>query len=76
MSGYRFEHYRLDVDRRVLIARERVIPLSEKIFGVLLNEIDLKHPGYGHYSHYYNHYTRPDSDLEMPFKDSGGQDSA
>jgi DNA-binding winged helix-turn-helix (wHTH) protein/tetratricopeptide (TPR) repeat protein len=36
MSGYRFEHYRLDVDRRVLIARERVIPLSEKIFGVLL----------------------------------------
>jgi len=47
-----------------------------KIFGVLLNEIDLKHPGYGHYSHYYNHYTRPDPDFEMPFKDSGGPDSA
>ncbi len=47
-----------------------------KIFGVLLNEIDLKHPGYGHYSHYYNHYTRPDADLEMPFKDAGGPDSA
>lgn len=47
-----------------------------KIFGVLLNEIDLKHPGYGHYSHYYNHYTRPDPDFEMPFKDPGGPDSA
>ncbi len=47
-----------------------------KIFGVLLNEIDIKHPGYGHYSHYYNHYTRPDSDMEMPFKDSSGPDSA
>ena len=47
-----------------------------KIFGVLLNEIDIKHPGYGHYSHYYNHYTRPDPDFEMPFKDSSGPDSA
>ena len=47
-----------------------------KIFGVLLNEIDLKHPGYGHYSHYYNHYTRPDPDIDMPFKDAGGPDSA
>ena len=49
-----------------------------KIFGVLLNEIDVKHPGYGHYSHYYNHYTKPDSDSEfgMPFKDSGGPDNA
>jgi DNA-binding winged helix-turn-helix (wHTH) protein len=36
MTGYRFEHHRLDVERRVLIAGERVIPLSEKIFGVLL----------------------------------------
>ena len=47
-----------------------------KIFGVLLNEIDLKHPGYGHYAHYYNHYTRPDPDIDMPFKDAGGPDSA
>jgi len=47
-----------------------------KIFGVLLNEIDLKHPNYGHYSHYYNHYTRPDPDFEMPFKDSGDPDNA
>jgi len=46
-----------------------------KIFGVLLNEIDVKHPGYGHYSHYYNHYTKPDTEFEMPYKDSGGPDS-
>jgi polysaccharide biosynthesis transport protein len=49
-----------------------------KVFGVLLNEIDVKHPGYGHYSHYYNHYTKPDSDssFEMLYKDSGGPDNA
>ena len=47
-----------------------------KIFGVLLNEIDLKHPNYGHYSHYYNHYSQPDSDFEVPFKDPGGPASA
>lgn len=47
-----------------------------KIFGVLLNEIDLKHPGYGHYSHYYNHYTRSDPDFEMPFKDTGDPGNA
>jgi polysaccharide biosynthesis transport protein len=47
-----------------------------KIFGVLLNEIDLKHPGYGHYSHYYNHYTKSDPDFEMPFKDTGDPGNA
>ncbi|MGB9381302.1 GumC family protein [Candidatus Binatus sp.] len=47
-----------------------------KIFGVLLNEIDVKHPGYGHYSHYYNHYTRSDSDFETPVQDPDGPDNA
>jgi capsular exopolysaccharide synthesis family protein len=46
-----------------------------KVFGVLLNEIDVKHPGYGHYSHYYNHYTKPDSSFEMLYKDSSGPDN-
>jgi len=46
-----------------------------KIFGVLLNEIDLKHPGYGHYSHYYNHYTRSDPDFELAAKDADGPDA-
>jgi polysaccharide biosynthesis transport protein len=47
-----------------------------KIFGVLLNEIDIKHPGYGHYSHYYNHYTRSDPDFEMPPADADGPNNA
>ncbi len=47
-----------------------------KVFGVLLNEIDVKHPGYGHYSHYYNHYTKPDATFEMLYKDSSGPDNA
>ncbi len=46
-----------------------------KVFGVLLNEIDVKHPGYGHYSAYYNHYTKPDSSFETLYKDSGGPDN-
>jgi DNA-binding winged helix-turn-helix (wHTH) protein/tetratricopeptide (TPR) repeat protein len=37
MSVYRFGEYRLDVHRRLLIAGEREIPLSAKIFGVLLH---------------------------------------
>jgi Mrp family chromosome partitioning ATPase len=47
-----------------------------KLFGVLLNEIDLKHPNYGHYSHYYNHYTQADPEFDMPYKDSDGPDPA
>jgi capsular exopolysaccharide synthesis family protein len=47
-----------------------------KIFGVLLNEIDVKHPGYGHYSHYYDHYPIPDSEFEMPYKETTGPDNA
>lgn len=35
MSAYRFDGYRLDVERRLLIAGDRVIPLSAKAFGVL-----------------------------------------
>ncbi len=37
MSAYRFGEYRLDVGRRLLIAGGREIPLSAKIFGVLLH---------------------------------------
>ncbi|HEY6486861.1 MAG TPA: winged helix-turn-helix domain-containing protein [Candidatus Cybelea sp.] len=37
MSIYRFGEYRLDVRRRLLIAGEREIPLSAKVFGVLLH---------------------------------------
>ena len=37
MSVYRFGEYRLDADRRLLITGEREIPLSAKIFGVLLH---------------------------------------
>jgi DNA-binding winged helix-turn-helix (wHTH) protein/tetratricopeptide (TPR) repeat protein len=35
MSAYRFDGYRLDVDRQQLIANDHVTPLSSKIFGVL-----------------------------------------
>jgi len=35
MSVLRFGGYRLDVDRRLLIARDRIVPLSAKAFGVL-----------------------------------------
>lgn len=35
MAAFRFGNYRLDVDRRLLIDSERVIPLSAKAFGVL-----------------------------------------
>lgn len=35
MSSYRFDDYRLDVDRQVLIHNERLIPLSAKLFGIL-----------------------------------------
>jgi DNA-binding winged helix-turn-helix (wHTH) protein/tetratricopeptide (TPR) repeat protein len=35
MTAYRFDDYRLDVERQLLILNERVIPLSAKLFGIL-----------------------------------------
>jgi DNA-binding winged helix-turn-helix (wHTH) protein len=35
MNAYRFDDYRLDVDRQLLIAKDQAIPLSEKSFRVL-----------------------------------------
>jgi DNA-binding winged helix-turn-helix (wHTH) protein/tetratricopeptide (TPR) repeat protein len=35
VSSYRFDDYLLDVDRQLLVAGQRVIPLPPKVFGIL-----------------------------------------
>ena len=33
-----------------------------KIFGVVLNQVDVRHPDYKYYSHYYRRYSEPSDD--------------
>ena len=43
-----------------------------KIFGVVLNQVDVRHPDYKYYSHYYRRYADKDDDAIIPEAEEAG----